>query len=95
MATVNAINRAITAGVASVQVADLNPSRVTLVIINDSDTAVYLWLAPEAQVNSGIRLNATGGSYEINLTNPYYGKVSAISSGAAKVLTVMETSYAG
>jgi len=94
MAQVVARNGFITAGVASVLVSDLNPSRVTLDIVNDSDTVIYLALAPEAVLNQGIRLNALGGSYEINLVNPYYGKIAAISAGATKVLAVMETSYA-
>jgi len=95
MPQVVARNGSVTAGTGSVLVTDLNPSRVALNIVNDSDTAVYLALAPEAVINQGIRLSATGGSYEINLTNPYYGKIAAISTAATKVLTIMETSYAG
>ena len=40
-------------------------SREYLLVINDSDTVVYLALGETAVVNKGIRLNANGGSFEM------------------------------
>lgn len=66
-----------------------NLQRVEITLCNDNATAVvYLALGPTAAVNSGIRLNAAGGSYT---TSAYKGVISAIqSSGAGTVLTVSE-----
>ena len=48
---------------------------------NDSDTTIYLKLGSSAAANSGIRLNANGGAYEINTNNLYTGIVTAIHGG--------------
>jgi len=48
------------------------------VIVNDSDTVIYLKLGGAAVLNAGIRLNANGGSYTIDFSNRYNGAVNAI-----------------
>ncbi len=79
---------------ASGLVIDSNILRKYLILVNDSDTNMYLNLGTEAaETNKGIRLNANGGSYEINLTNPFTGPVHVYCS-AAKRLTGVELSYA-
>jgi len=60
-------------------------------IINDSDTDIYLNLGTSvATVNKGIRLNAHGGSYEMSRQNGnlYRGEITAIhgSVGVKKLL---------
>jgi len=71
-----------------------NADRRYLLIINDSDTDVYLNLGAAAVVNTGIRLNAGGGSYEIAGANGnlYRGAINANHGGGAvnKVLLVTE-----
>lgn len=47
-------------------VLEANSARTYALFINDSDTVIYLSLDGAAQVNSGIRLNANGGSYEMS-----------------------------
>lgn len=72
-----------------------NISRRELTIVNDHATQiVYLALnttdgttTPTAVVNSGIRLNAAGGSWT---TNAYKGPVAGIASGASTGVTVAE-----
>jgi hypothetical protein len=72
-----------------------NIGRRELTIVNDHATqVVYLALnttdgttVPAAVANSGIRLNAAGGSWT---TNFYKGPVAAISVGGTSVLTVAE-----
>ena len=76
------------------QISPVNPARRYLLIVNDSDTVAYLALGIPAVANQGIRLNASGGSYEINFTNPFTGAIHAISLGATKKLMVTEISYA-
>ncbi len=60
-------------------------------ITNDSDYVVYLALGSTATVNSGIRLNASGGTYEIDSNNLYVGTISAISTtSTTSTLTTVE-----
>lgn len=69
-----------------------NLRRYYALLVNDSDTVCYLMLGSEAVANRGIRLNAAGGSYEINLQNPWTGEIHAVSGGVNKRLTVLELS---
>lgn len=86
---------AATVGAASGQIVGVNQSRRELTIVNDHATQiVYLALnvtdgvtAPTAALNSGIRLNAAGGSWT---TNVYKGVVSAIATGAGTGITIAE-----
>lgn len=72
-----------------------NLGRRELTIVNDHATQlVYLALnttdgttTPTAALNSGIRINAAGGSWT---TNAYKGPVAAIATGAATLVTVAE-----
>jgi len=66
----------------SSQIVANNKNRGYLLVQNDSDTVVYLALNAPAVVGSGIRLNANGGSYEVNFTNYFTGPVFAIQGGA-------------
>lgn len=67
-------------------------TRQYLVIVNDSSNVVYLALngnAP-AELNKGIRLNASGGAYEIMAgeANLYYGAIRAIADGGTATVTI-------
>lgn len=65
-----------------------NTSRLEVTIVNDSDTVIYLRLGTSAVMNSGIRLNANGGSFT---TDKYTGQINAIHGGTGtKNLTVAE-----
>jgi len=98
--TGEAINSATTTTSAlPVMVLDANPARESAIIVNDSDTVVYLHLGYFASadtasttvlVNQGIRLTASGGSYEINADNKYKNQVWATSTVASKVITYTE-----
>jgi hypothetical protein len=76
--------------VGSVLVLRQNPKRKTALFVNDSITTMYLAKNLTAAVNTGIRLNPNGGSYEINSTNPYYGPISVACSVAAQNLLWQE-----
>lgn len=80
---------AVAVGAASVTVAPDRPSRVEITIQNDHATQIiYLRLGPgSAVVNTGIRLNAAGGSWT---SNSYTGPVQAIATGAATPALVTE-----
>lgn len=76
---------------ASQVVVPANANRQYLLLINDSDTVIYLNLNGAAAANSGIRLNANGGSYEMGLNALTVGAVTAIHGGAGdKRLIVTE-----
>lgn len=79
-------------GTSDVLVLGENPLRISATFVNDSDTTIYLNPETPASLNGGIRLNASGGAYEINLTNPYHGEIHAICSAASKKLLVREFS---
>lgn len=83
----SATNSAVSVGVSSTSVLSSNSSRNEFTVVNDSDTVIYLKLGTSAALNSGIRLNAAGGSYT---NSTYTGAVTAISSGSSKTLTVVE-----
>ncbi len=80
----------VSVGSTSTTVLSANANRNFAVFVNDSDTAIYLSFSSTAVLNEGIRLNANGGLYEINLMNLYKGPVTAICSVAGKNLTVTE-----
>lgn len=86
---------AVTCGTAALLVLDSNPRRKRALFINDSDTAIYLFKGPPvgAAINAGIRLNASGGSWEETPDTLGYlwrGPFSAITSAATKVLAITE-----
>lgn len=68
----------------------VNPSRQYCLIVNDSDTVCWISLGKPAAANTGIRLNAYGGSFEINAINPYFGDIYAVSGAATKKIMVTE-----
>jgi hypothetical protein len=69
-----------------------NQKRQYILLQNDSDTAIYLGLGQAAVVNTGIRINANGGSYEMSpkYRNLYTGAIYAIAASTGKVLCGME-----
>ena len=79
-------------GTSSSRVLLANPRRYLCILQNDSDTTIYINLGKAAALNRGTRLNANGGSYEINLTNPFFGEIFAISNAATKTLLITEAS---
>lgn len=48
------------------EVVAFNADRIYLLIQNLDDAAVYLGFGEDAVLNTGIRLNANGGSYEMS-----------------------------
>lgn len=77
-------------GVTAIEILPPNPQRNYALMVNDSDTDIYLSLGGTAVVNKGIRVNSGGGNYEINSTNLYKGRITAISSAADKTLLSVE-----
>lgn len=82
-------------GSSSTRILEPNPNRHYACFINDSDEVIYLALGQSASGNIGIRLNASGGSYEINIINPYHGYIEAICASGGKNLCVIEVSHGG
>ena len=76
----------------AITVLEENYGRTYALIVNDSDTVMYLNFGAKANaaLNAGIRLNANGGSYEITPENLYVGQISATTTAASKVLLVTE-----
>lgn len=79
-------------GATSTRFLEQNPNRHYVALVNDSDEDIYIALGQTAVSNKGIRLNSAGGSYEINMLNPFYGFVEAICASGSKNLCVVEVS---
>ena len=90
------VDHSLALSVASALICPANKARTGLFIVNDSAIVVYISLGRAAAVNAGIRLNATGGSLEINKANLWRGDVYAIAVSGTPNLTVqeIETRYA-
>ena len=69
-----------------------NTSRKYALFENDSDEIIYIKIGADAVLNQGIRINASGGSYEMSLLigNDNTGAVNAICTSGSKVLLVAE-----
>lgn len=93
--------RSIAVGVTSQVVLGDSQYRKRVTFVNDSDTVIYLAKFENATLNTGIRLNANGGSLEdvpvlyldaqgILRSYLYQGPWSAICSAANKNLVMQE-----
>lgn len=69
-----------------------NIYRLYALFINDSDAVIYLAEGTAAVLNTAIRLNASGGSYETSKKqgNLYLGAINAITAVATKTLLITE-----
>lgn len=70
-----------------------NANRRYALLVNDSDTVIYIMLGAAAVANQGIRINANGGNYEMSLMlgNLYTGAINGIHAGVGdKALLMLE-----
>ncbi|HEY9696754.1 MAG TPA: hypothetical protein V6D10_05795 [Trichocoleus sp.] len=67
-----------------------NPHRLQLTLVNQGSNPIWLNYGALAEAGRGIALMPSGGSYEINQTNPYQGAVAAISEGIGSSLSGLE-----
>ena len=80
-----------TVDAASVVLVPPNRHRTACWIVNNSSVAINLGLGRPATLTSGIRLNAAGGAFEINLTNLYRGQITCMgASGAGNGILAVE-----
>jgi hypothetical protein len=87
----NPANGFVSIGMVSTLVRPANDERRYLLLVNDSNAEIYLSLGTAAAAFIGIRLNASGGWYEmLDGQNLYTGAVYAIAAAAAKNLTYVE-----
>ena len=80
----------LTLSVTSQKVLPKNPVRTYALLVNDGTDIIYLGMGISAVDGRGIRLNAAGGSYEINLTNPWHGEIHAIAAAGTPDLLIQE-----
>jgi len=79
-----------TAGSSSTELVAANAARKYLAIVNDSDETVYISIGETAVVGKGIRLNANGGSFEMDNSNLSFKAVNGICSSGDKNVTYQE-----
>lgn len=84
------LDKTFSVGTSSVLVLEANPRRIWASFVNDSNFVIYLQIGANAANNTGIRLNANGGSFIIDKNTPWDGQVFAIAGAAASVLCIVE-----
>jgi len=80
-------------GAASTQVIATNVKRKILILCNDSNAPIYLALGEAAVINQGIVLTSNilpDQRIILNGETNYTGVINAISTGAAKNLSIIE-----
>lgn len=85
-----AVDLKLTLSTTQEQILGKNPFRVYALLVNDGSDNIYLGMGKSAVSNRGIRLNSGGGSYEINLMNPWHGEICAVAAAGTPVLLVQE-----
>ena len=83
---------AVTVGTSSTAVLSANNDRGYLLLINDGTEPIYVSLGGTAALNTGIRVNSDGGSYEMirGVGNLYQGSLTAICASGGMTLLVTE-----
>lgn len=82
-------NTSVSCGTSSTLAVATSTARQYIALVNDGATTVYLGLGTSATSSSGIRLNASGGSYEMGVSGLFTGSIFCMSS-ATSTLTVVE-----
>ena len=82
------LNSSVSVGLTSTTVLNTNDAPMLIIMCNDSDTDIYVSIWDAAVLNKGILLNASGGSITIDTSSVVVQKIYAISSWAAKRLTI-------
>lgn len=81
-------NTTVSVGTGSTTVLAAAAATKIIILVNDSTNIIYVATnGSAAALNSGIRLNASGGSATLDKTVPT-GQINAIATGAASNLTV-------
>lgn len=81
-----------TIAITTTEVLAANTNRKWALFVNDSDEVIYIKLGANAVLNEGIRINASGGSFEMssNIGNLYTGAINGICTSGSKTLLVTE-----
>lgn len=82
-------NTAVSCGTSSSLAIATSTARTYVALVNDSVSTIYLGLGVGAVGSNGIRLNASGGSYEMGVTGLFTGAIYCIASSTAQ-MTVVE-----
>ena len=82
------------AGVQAVILVPANPNRISLLLINNSVTDVYIGFTPDTSSTFGILVTGNGGNFSMNLRNEGEAvntEIYAISTVAGRNMTAIET----
>jgi len=87
-----AVHTAVSVGSASTLVLASNVNRKSAILINDSDEVIYLNLGGTAVSNTGIRINAAGGKFEMSkeLGNLSTAAINGICASGTKNIIITE-----
>jgi len=87
---IRAVQRKLACSATQQEILASNPQRVYALLVNDGAADIYLAFSGPAAINTGVRLNNGGGSYEINLMNPWHGTVNAVGDATNPTLLITE-----
>lgn len=90
MGSIIPTHTSVSIGTSSTSVIAANANRKYILLVNDSDTTIYISLNGAAANGQGIRLNANGGSYELGPDRIVKIAITAINSVGTKNLLVTE-----
>ena len=83
-----ATNSNVSITTASTRVVATSTARESFIAVNDGAYDMYLCRADVCAVNTGILLNARGGTYEMEASDAYSGSITAIASGGTSNLAI-------
>lgn len=86
-------NTAVSCTTSSTLAIATSTARQYIALVNDSSSAIYLGIGVAAVGSNGIRLNSSGGSYEMGLDGLFTGAIYCIASSTAQ-MTVVEANLA-
>lgn len=83
------VSKGVTVSGSTTKILDASSGRTYAVIVNDGTVPVYLSVdGNPAVAHAGIRLNPSGGSYEINSLNQFVSQLNAITATSTALVTV-------
>ena len=87
MQSTNSTNSAVSVGSSDTSVLTADAGRLGIILVNDSDEAIYLGFGTAAVMNKGVRLNSAGGSLVLDNALMTSQAINAICTSGSKVLT--------
>ena len=83
-----------TAGTVQTRIVPSNPNRVTMILVNNSASPIYIGFVPDVSASNGLTLAADGGTFLMNIEDEgeaVSSTIYAIASSDGLLCTLVET----